>query len=212
MSNFFDEHYDRYDAWYEENRLAYLSELEVFKKILPERGAGLEIGVGSGRFAAPLGITTGIDPSKKMLELARKRGVDARLGAGEELPFEDSTFDYVAIIVTLCFVRDPEKVISESSRILKPNGQLIVGIIDKESFLGKFYRKNGSIFYGHARFFDVGDITRMFKAAGFKRFSYYQTIFDLPDKLKAVDKPLRGFGKGGFVAVSAVSKKQDVGS
>ncbi|MDP8299697.1 MAG: SAM-dependent methyltransferase, partial [Candidatus Tantalella remota] len=75
MSTVFDELYKRYDAWYDENRFAYLSELEAVRKVLPEEGYGLEIGVGSGRFAAPLGIAKGIDPSKKMVELARERGV-----------------------------------------------------------------------------------------------------------------------------------------
>ena len=208
MSDFFDEHYQEYDAWYDKNKFAYLSELEAVKKALPGKGYGLEVGVGSGRFAAPLGITVGIDPSKKMVELARERGVDARLGVGEKLPFKDSTFDYVAIIVTLCFVQDPEKVITESARVLKPRGKLVIGIIDKESFLGKFYQKKGSIFYGHARFFDIEEVTQMLRAAGFNNFSYYQTIFDHPDKLRAVKKPLKGFGKGGFVVISG-EKNED---
>lgn len=208
MSDFFDKHYKRYDAWYDENKLAYLSELEAVKKVLPEKGYGLEIGVGSGRFTAPLGITVGIDPSKKMVELARERGVDARPGVGEELSFKDSTFDYVAVIVTLCFVQDPEKVIVESARVLKPSGKLIVGIIDKESFLGKFYQQKGSIFYGHARFFNIEEVVEMMRAAGFGDFAYYQTVFDYPDKLNTVEKALEGFGKGGFVVINAMKKEQ----
>ncbi|MDP8299832.1 MAG: class I SAM-dependent methyltransferase, partial [Candidatus Tantalella remota] len=171
---------------------------------LPEEGYGLEIGVGSGRFAAPLGIAKGIDPSKKMVELARERGVDAAVGTGEELSFKDSTFDYVAIIVTLCFVRDPEKVITEAARVLKPNGTIVIGIVDKESFLGKFYQKRGSVFYGYARFFDIKEVAQILKTAGFCEFSYYQTIFDYPDKLSVVEKPREDYGKGGFVVVGAV--------
>lgn len=83
MDDPFSEHYSKYDAWYEENRFAYLSELEAVKKVLPDNGYGLEIGTGSGRFALSLGISVGIDPSEKMVELAGKRGVDARLGKGK---------------------------------------------------------------------------------------------------------------------------------
>ncbi|MCK4851571.1 MAG: class I SAM-dependent methyltransferase [Candidatus Omnitrophica bacterium] len=204
MSTFFDEHYKKYDAWYDENKLAYLSELEAVKKALPEKGHGLEIGVGSGRFAAPLGVTAGIDPSKKMVELAVKRGVDARLGSGERLAFEDSFFDHVLIIVTLCFVRSAEKVISESARVLKKGGKVIIGIIDKESFLGKFYQQKGSIFYGRARFFNVKEVVELLETAGFSDLSYYQTVFDYPDRLNAVEEPRQGFGKGGFVVISAM--------
>jgi len=207
MNDFFDRHYEQYDAWYERNRFAYLSELEAVKKALPPEGYGLEVGVGSGRFAAPLGIAVGIDPSAKMIELARARGVDARPGTGEELPFDDAVFDYVAIIVTICFVRDPEKVIAESARVLKPDGKIIIGIIDKESFLGRVYQEKGSIFYGHARFFSIKEIAGMLGTAGFGDLSYYQTIFDHPDNLDAVEKPVEGFGKGGFVVISAASRK-----
>jgi len=203
MKNVFDEHYNKYDAWYDKNKFAYLSELEAVKKVLPVEGYGLEIGVGSGRFAAPLDIAVGIDPSKKMVELAKGRGVDARLGVGEELSFKDSIFDYVAIIVTLCFVQDPEKVITETARVLKPNGKIIIGIVGKESVLGKLYMKRESIFYGHARFFDIKGIMRMLRASGFSDFSYYQTIFNYSDKLNAVEKPQKGSGKGGFVVISA---------
>ena len=206
MDNFFDKHYERYDAWYEENRFAYLSELETLKKVLPAKGYGLEIGVGSGRFAAPLGVTVGIDPSKKMVELARARGVDARLGSGEELPFKNSIFDYIAIIVTLCFVRDPGKVIRKSAKVLKSGGKIIIGVIDKDSFLGRAYREKESIFYDQAHFLKIKEIIRLLETSGFEDFSFYQTLFDHPDRMDVVQIPLKGYGKGGFVVISAVKK------
>ena len=208
MSDFFDEHYRQYEAWFEKNRFVYLSELEAVRSALPPKGKGLEVGVGSGRFAGPLGITAGIDPSEKMVELARERGIDAALGTGEELSFKDSTFDYVAIIVTLCFVRDPEKVLEESARVLKPGGRIIIGIIDKDSFLGRFYQQKKSIFYGRARFFGIEEVTRMLESAGFGGFSYHQTIFYYPDRFSAVEKPQEGYGRGGFVVVGAVKKQR----
>jgi len=205
MSDLFDKHYRRYDAWYDENKFTYLSELKAVKKVLPTEGYGLEIGAGSGRFTAPLDIAMGIDPSKNMLELARKRGVNAVSGTGEELPFKDATFDYVAIIVTLCFVQDPEKVIAESVRVLKPGGKIVIGIVDKESFLGKYYQEKGSMFYDHAHFFDIKEVLQMLIASGFGNFVCYQTIFNYPDKLNTVEKPRKGFGDGGFVMIRAAA-------
>ena len=203
MSEIFDIHYKEYDAWYDRNSFAYLSELAAVKKVLPRHKKGLEIGVGTGRFASCLGISKGIDPSAAMLKLARARGVDVRVGQGEKLPFRGNTFDYVAIIITLCFVRDPAKVLEESARVLKKDGKIILGIVDKESFLGKFYQKKKSAFYGKARFFRVGEVTELLKEAGFGSFSYYQTLSVLPDEMSAVEKPAKGFGKGGFVVVAA---------
>jgi len=202
MINIFDKFYKKYDAWYERNKFAYLSELEAIKKVLPKKGKGLEIGVGTARFAKPLGIKYGIDPSKKMLEIAKKRGVDVKLGYGEKLPFKNSTFDYIAIIITLCFVKDPVKVLNEARRVLKKNGKIIIGIIDRNSFLGKFYQKKKSIFYKQARFFGVKELTHLLEGVGLKNFSYYQTIFKLPEKINSIEKPKKGFGKGGFVVIA----------
>jgi len=206
VNNIFDKYYEKYDAWYDKNEVAYLSELEAIKKVLPKRGKGLEIGVGTGRFAAPLGIETGIDPSKNMIRIARARGVDVRLGSGECLPFRNSTFDYVAVIITLCFVNDPQQVLKEVKRILKKDAKIIVGIIDKNSFLGKFYQKKKSIFYKQAHFFGVKEVANLLKDVGFNKMSYYQTIFELPNRINLIEKPKSGFGKGGFVVISGEKK------
>lgn len=206
MNNIFDRYYKRYDAWYDRNKFAYLSELKTLKKVLPKRGNGLEIGVGTGRFAHALGITTGIDPSKNMIRIARKRGIDVRLGSGEQLSFKNSTFDYVAIIITICFVNDPEKVLQEARRVLKKNGRIIMGIIDKDSFLGEFYQKKKSVFYKKANFFNVKEITDLLKNTGFYKFSYYQTLYKLPAEIKSVERPRKGFGQGGFVVISGEKK------
>lgn len=95
MSGIFDRYYKRYDAWYGRNRYTYLSELRAIRKFLPRKGKGLEIGVGTGRFAGPL------------------------------------------------------------------------------------------------------------KTQGFSSFSYCQTLFDYPHKINSIERAQRGFGKGGFVVISA---------
>ncbi len=204
--NIFDHYYKKYDAWYEKNKFAYLSELEAIKQVLPEKGKGLEIGVGTGRFAQALGIKFGIDPSIEMLKIAKKRGINVRLGDGEQLPFKNDTFDYVAIIITICFVRDPQKVIEESCRVLKNGGKIIIGIVDKDSFLGKFYQKKESVFYGKAKFFSTAELTNLIKNTGFNGFCYYQTLFELSDKVNSIEKPQNGFGKGSFVVISAAKE------
>jgi len=202
MNDIFDKQYKRYDAWYDKNKYAYLSELEAVRKVLPKEGRGLEIGVGTGRFAAPLGISMGLDPSHNMIEIARERGVNVRWGFSEDLPFRDAVFDYVAIIITLCFVKDPEESLKEARRVLRKNGRIIIGIIDKDSFLGKFYQKKKSIFYKGANFFNVREVTDLLKLTSFNRFVYYQTIFKLPDQIDSVERSKKGFEKGGFVVIS----------
>ncbi len=54
-----DAHWRRYEAWFQNHEAAYLSELLALRDFLPRSGLGVEIGVGSGRFATPLGIGVG---------------------------------------------------------------------------------------------------------------------------------------------------------
>lgn len=204
MSNLFNKYYRHYDDWYEKNKFAYLSELAAVKKFLPKHGRGLEIGVGTARFAAPLGIEYGIDPSGKMLDISRKRGIKAYLGEGEKLPFKRESFDYAVIIITICFVKDPLKVLNEAFRVLKKDGKIILGIIDGNSFLGLFYRKKKSVFYGQANFFSVGEASNLLRASGFDKLRYSQTIYDIPSRIKRVHRPAKGFGRGAFVLISAI--------
>jgi len=206
MSDVFDKHYKKYDAWYDKHKFAFLSELEAIRKVLPRNGKGLEIGVGTGRFASRLGIKYGVDPSENMLKIAKKRGIDVHRAQGERLPFDSSFLDYIAIIITLCFVKDPIKVLIEAKRVLKKRGKIIIGIIDKDSFLGRFYQGGKSLFYRQAHFFGVKEVANLLKMSGFGRITYYQTIYKFPDKMNLVEKPKKGFGKGGFVVISAKKK------
>jgi hypothetical protein len=69
--------------------------------------------------------------------------------------------------------------------------------------LGEFYQKKKSVFYKKADFFTIGEITKLLKDADFYKFSYYQTLYNLPTEIKSVQKPRKGFGKGGFVVIAA---------
>jgi ubiquinone/menaquinone biosynthesis C-methylase UbiE len=202
----FDKYFEDYDQWYENNKSIYLSELEAFKKVIPINKKGLEIGVGTGRFAEPLGIEYGVDPSENMLSIARKRGIKTFVGKGENLPFPDKEFDYVLLAITICFVENPDKVIEEARRVLKDNGKIIIGIVDKNSPLGKFYlekKKEGHKFYKYATFYSTEEIVEMLKKHNFKDFIFYQTIFGSINDIKEIEEPKEGYGEGSFVVISA---------
>ena len=52
---------ERYDRWFEVHRPLFLSELRLVRALFPGSGPGLEVGVGTGRFAEALGIGLGLD-------------------------------------------------------------------------------------------------------------------------------------------------------
>jgi len=58
----FEEYTKRYEDWFKKNKFAYESELLAVKELIPANGEGIEIGVGSGKFAEPLGIKLGVEP------------------------------------------------------------------------------------------------------------------------------------------------------
>ncbi len=204
VTNVFDIYLKEYDRWYERNKFAYLSEIEALKKVVPECGKGLEIGIGTGRFARTLGVSVGIDPSENMLQIAKERGIKTFTGKGENLPFNDNEFDFVLIVITLCFVDNPDLVITESRRVLKDNEKLIIGIVDKDSHLGKFYqekKKQRHRFYKEANFFSPSEVIDLLRKHNFKNIVTFQTIFQPLKKLKEIEKAKKGFGKGGFVVI-----------
>ncbi len=202
----FEEYTSQYEDWFERNRFLYESELAAIREQLPERGKGIEIGVGSGRFAAPLGIKLGIEPSHKMRELAQSRGIKAIEGVAEKLPFRDSQFEFALMVTTVCFVDDIQTSFQEAYRVLKPGGYLIIGFIDKESSIGKSYqqRKKKSIFYRIATFYTVDEVVSNLKKVGFKNFNFTQTIFHSLSKIKAIEPIKEGYSEGSFVTIKAL--------
>jgi SAM-dependent methyltransferase len=93
-------------------------------------GRVLEVGCGWGELAEWIARETGadvvaVDLSPRMVELARERGVDARLADVEELPFADETFDVVVAAWMLYHVPDLERGLAEIARVLRPGGTLV---------------------------------------------------------------------------------------
>lgn len=194
-----------YDAWYEKYRFAHLSELEALRRLVPRGGHGLEVGVGTGRFAQPLRVKVGLDPAPNMLRMAAERGVKTVRGRGESLPFADGGFDYVLIAITLCFVRESEAVIAECERVLRRGGRVIIGIVDAASWLGKLYKEKkekGQGFYPGASFFSGREVEDLLCRHSFGNIVAYQTLFSPLEKLEGIDSVEPGHGRGGFTAIA----------
>ncbi|MFX1533689.1 MAG: class I SAM-dependent methyltransferase [Promethearchaeota archaeon] len=203
----FEKYASQYEDWFEINKFVYKSELQAIRNQLPENEEGVEIGVGSGRFAAPLGIKLGVEPSPKMREIAQSRGIKTIDGVAENLPFDDSQFSFVLMVTTICFLDNIQTAFKEANRVLKTGGCLIVGFIDKESPIGKLYQqhKNESPFYKVATFYSVDEIIFHLNEAGFKKFNITQTIFHNLTEIKAVEPIKEGYGEGSFVVVRATN-------
>ena len=199
----FEKYYKEYDEWFDKNRHIYQSELNAIKRLIPNNKYGLEVGVGTGRFAFPLGIRIAVEPSVKMAEQARKLGIKVYENRAEDLPFENNTFDFLLFVTSVCFVDNIFQSLSEARRVLKKEGLIIISFIDKESILGKQYAlsKNSSKFYKEATFYSVTGMINILKKSGFKVQSINQTVFH-PSKQR-IETSKKGYGKGSFVSIKA---------
>jgi ubiquinone/menaquinone biosynthesis C-methylase UbiE len=177
--------------------------LRAVKAMIPTAGRGVEIGVGTGRFAEQLGIKIGVEPSGRMRGIAQRRGIRVLDGVAEELPFDDSEFDFVLMVTTVCFVDDINRALHEAYRVLCYGGSLIIGFVNRDSILGQTYldRQNGNAFYKEAVFHSVAELVEVMEHAGFIDLIFKQTIFkSLPET--TADEPVKpGHDKGSFVVI-----------
>jgi SAM-dependent methyltransferase len=196
---------DRYDRWFSRHDAEYVSELMAVRHILPNHSRGIEIGVGTGRFAAPLGIQIGLDPCREMLAKARDRNLAVVAGTAEALPFADQTFDLGLLVTTICFVDSVEATFHEIYRILRPKGHIVVGLVDRDSPLGREYveRQADSVFNRDATFYSAADIESLLTATGFRNPVWVQTLFE-PHATTAIKQAQPGHGSGSFVVVRAI--------
>ena len=199
----FDKNTLEYDQWYLKHSAVYQSEILAIQQAIPQHKTGIEIGVGTGRFAKPLKIEFGVEPSENMARVAEQRGITVYKASAEKLPIDNATFDFVLMVTTVCFLSDIPKSFSEVHRILKPNGEIILAIIDKNSELGKKYEKEKSSnkFYQDAHFHSTEELTVLLQQSHFQNFQYWQTLIKLNEN--EIEKPEKGYGKGSFVVIKA---------
>lgn len=109
--------------------------MKIREQVVPlAAGRVFEIGCGGGinqRFYRAEAVTgyCGLDPSEKGLAYARAAtklaGASFVQGTGEQLPFEDGSFDTVVCTYTLCSVSDHRTALAELRRVLKPRDILL---------------------------------------------------------------------------------------
>lgn len=184
-----------------------LFDLELAALRPPLTGTGgplLEVGAGSGRFAAALGIVVGLDPAEAPLHLAKARGVCVVLGIGDRLPLGDDTFALVALVAALCFAEHPGGVLAEVGRILRPGGRLVVGLVPLDSAWGCSYEEKGRAghpFYRHARFQSLAEHRRMLATAGLGLVEARSNLLQAPSDEHVAEPVHPGVVAGaGFVA------------
>lgn len=201
----FDQYGKEYEQWFAEHHHVYLTEVDAIRHFIPRDSKGIEIGIGTGKYAIPFGIREGIEPSRVMKKLAANKGLKVYDGVAEKLPLSDHSYDFVLMVTTICFVDDIPKSFQEVLRILKPGGMLIIGMVDRKSKSSKIYGKikGHNRFYKYATFYSTDEVLSYLQRAGFGHTEIIQTIFGKLESIWEIQLYKKGYGEGGFVVIKA---------
>lgn len=184
-----------YDAWYQTklgNLCDRLEKKTIFALFRP-KGLVLDVGCGTGNYTlemASRGATAiGMDSSFDMALFAKikaeKQGLKAHFvaGRGEAMPFKNDTFDGALSVTTLCFASNAETMIDEMKRVIKPEGHVVLGELNKLSYWA-LLRRIKALFkkssYSEARFFSLQELKWLLEEAGFQDLKWSSCLYFPP--------------------------------
>ena len=177
---------------YRYDKLNYLPRLVDFNSY---RGKKLlEIGCGAGvdlvRFARAGAIVTGVDLSQTSIDLARQNiaqnglQADLQIMNGEALQFADNSFDIVYAHGVLQYTADSDRMISEIHRVLKPGGEAVLMVYNRNSWLN-FMSKVAKVPLEH----EDAPMLRKFSIAEFRQMlELFQSYRIVPERFPVKTK------------------------
>ncbi|PNS00440.1 type 11 methyltransferase [Petrotoga mexicana DSM 14811] len=210
-----------FETWFKNNEKLFYSELNALKKMVINPEKCISIGIGDGLFAEKLGIKIGVEPSKSMAELARKRGIKVIEAKAEDLPFEDSSCTQLLLGTILCYVENQEKAIEEAYRVLKKDGEVIVSILPAEGPFALLYRvaKNEGYydekispkipyplkFIEKANWIASDELIDLMEKVGFRDIQSVQTLINNPKYCdEEIEEAIPGYKKGSYIVFKGV--------
>jgi SAM-dependent methyltransferase len=140
-----------YDRWFERvwGRYAWHVESQALRRAVGATAAAvaIDVGCGTGRstqaVATAASHVTGVDRSQAMLTVARQRHVTPVIAAdAHALPLRDGSVDLAVAVTVLEFVADPEAVIAELARVVRPAGRIVIGLLNTRSPWGLAHRRD----------------------------------------------------------------------
>lgn len=154
---------------------------EICREVKDRRPRILDVGCGTGAnliMLSKYGDAEGVDVSEDALAFCRERGLDkVRLGAGEELPYEDGTFDLVTAFDVVEHMDDDLAGLKEMRRVLRPGGRVLL-FVPTFMFLWGLQDEVSN----HRRRYRLPQLAGVLEAAGFEieRTTYANITFFLP--------------------------------
>jgi SAM-dependent methyltransferase len=169
--------------WWYTGRRKILSNFvaNICRRVTDRRPRILDVGCGTGAnllMLSKYGDAEGVDISSDALAFCRERGLDkVKLGAGEELPYDDGTFDLVTALDVVEHMDDDLAGLREMRRVLRPGGHVLI-FVPTFMFLWGLQDDVSN----HRRRYRLPELRRVLEQAGFEveRTTYANITFFLP--------------------------------
>jgi ubiquinone/menaquinone biosynthesis C-methylase UbiE len=203
----YDDHYDKYRGRKYHNHIS-----SYLISALPENANLLDIGCGTGLFIEKYtrngGTAVGLDISRRMLFQAKKRCASSAftLGSGDRLPFRDDSFDAVSSLLVFSYVRNPQEMLNETYRVLRPGGSVAICTLGKKLItkgIPALYYLSEKMNVNHIlmknfgeHYFDENEMNDLFANAGFGEVSIRWCSFahiDMADPIFHLAKKVEPF-------------------
>ena len=181
-----------FDKTYESHGDLYLRPIAAYRVFLTmlqvEKNKDLlDVACGLGRMIA-VSYESGLKPSGiDISDIAVKKAklkyqdADIRVGNAENLPYADSTFDYVTCLGSLERMLDRKKALSEMKRVLSDSGKICLMVRNSESWFWKFIQNPFGFVNkkGHQDAMTLEDWSSLFQDSGFNIVNIYKDQWPL---------------------------------
>lgn len=154
---------------------------DICAKFTDRRPKIVDVGCGTGAnlvLLGEFGDACGVDVSTQALAFCRERGLtNVKLGAAEELPFEDATVDLLTSFDVVEHLDDDLGGLKEFRRVLRPDGHMLL-FVPAFMFLWGVQDDVSN----HRRRYTLPRLRQVVRAAGFEieRATYANITFFLP--------------------------------
>ncbi len=171
------------------HRYVWNARIKRIASHLPPPGDFLDVGCAFGGLveeASKFGYRAqGLDVSEFSIAEGKSRGLTIHRGTLESHPFAENSFDVITLIEVIEHLSDPQRVVHEISRLLRPGGVLVCQTAD---FDGRQAIDAGKEYHyylpGHLSYFTAANLTSLLRNHGFDKIEVYRPVdFGLLPKL-----------------------------